>query len=127
MNDEILDTFREILDEMREYSNKGVPFIVEGKRDKDSLRKLGFNGPIIMISGSKLHEVAEKSRGQEVIVLTDFDEEGERLALTVLSYRVEGSKLTAYFRERLGKLRAHITPCVEGFAKMYFKVKEYRG
>jgi len=126
VNEDILEMFREILDEMKEYSNNGVPLIVEGKRDEASLRRIGFSGPIVTVSGARLHEIAEKSRGREVIVLTDFDEEGERLAETILSYRVENDKLTVYFRGKIRKLKAHVTPCVEGFAKLYFKAENTR-
>lgn len=118
-----LEMFKEILDEIKEYSERGVTLIVEGKKDRDSLRKIGFKGPIITISGVKVHEIVEKNRGREVIILTDFDKEGERLAATILSYMANASNLTIYFRERIRRLRTYITPCVEGFAKVYSKVE----
>lgn len=123
VNENILEIFREILDEMKEYSDKGVPLIVEGRKDEVSLRRMGFSGPIITVSGARLHEIAEESKGKDVIVLTDFDEEGEKLAETILSYRVENNKLTLYFRGKIRKLKAHITPCIEGFAKLYFRTE----
>ncbi|MEM1657825.1 MAG: hypothetical protein QXK94_02180 [Candidatus Jordarchaeales archaeon] len=118
-----LEMFKEILDEIKEYSERGVTLIVEGKKDRDSLRKIGFRGPIITISGVKIHEIVERNRGREVIILTDFDKEGERLAATILSYMIDASNLTTYFREKIRRLRTYITPCVEGFAKMYFKTE----
>lgn len=126
INDRILEEFKEILDEIKEYSDKGIPLIVEGKKDEISLRKIGCSGPIITVSGARLHEIAEESRGREVIVLTDFDEEGERIATAILSYRVEDDRLTVYFREKIKRLRAHITPCIEGFAKIYFRTENLR-
>ncbi|MHA1606920.1 MAG: toprim domain-containing protein [Candidatus Freyarchaeota archaeon] len=121
MNKEVLEEFKETLDELKEYSKMGIPIIVEGQKDEASLREIGITGPIITISGMKLLEIAEMLEKEEIIVLTDFDRRGDKMALTILSYRVGDSTLTKYFRSKIRKLKAHITPCVEGFAKTYLK------
>ena len=56
--------------------------IVEGKKDKDVLSKLGFSN-IITINGQPIFAVVEKAKSQNpesVSILTDFDKEGERQA-----------------------------------------------
>ncbi len=52
--------------------------IVEGKRDKESLEKLGFKN-IITISGKtneKLLQKLKERSAKKVLILTDFDSEG---------------------------------------------------
>lgn len=54
--------------------------VVEGKRDIAALKSLGFNN-IIGINGKPLSDVAGmvSEKGQEAVLLTDFDGEGRKL------------------------------------------------
>ncbi|MCI4369151.1 MAG: toprim domain-containing protein, partial [Thermoplasmata archaeon] len=57
--------------------------LVEGERDVRSLRRLGVRGTIMLVHhGNTISEVAEEvaRRGRRVIVMTDWDTEGGRLA-----------------------------------------------
>lgn len=58
-----------------------TPVIVEGKRDVINLKRLNFNN-IISLNGDSLYNLSEKisEKYNEVIILTDFDKEGNRLA-----------------------------------------------
>jgi len=58
---------------------KDAAIVVEGKRDKEPLTNLGFSD-IFTISGRTLNEVADdvSSKYRSVLVLTDYDGEGEK-------------------------------------------------
>ena len=61
-----------------------MPILIEGNKDEIAMKKLGVNGNFIQVSGSglKLFEVAEIAveSSSKVIILTDFDKEGVKLA-----------------------------------------------
>lgn len=85
--------------------------MVEGPRDVEALRNLGFKGRVevcsrVNVSDADLVESFVRE-GLPVVILTDFDEEGQRLN-RVLTRRLErrGVKLEAGLRRRLGKLMA---------------------
>jgi 5S rRNA maturation endonuclease (ribonuclease M5) len=77
--------FTHLIEELNKINRyyQGVPVIVEGKKDKTVLKKLGFTN-ILDISGSHLSNFAEKiveDGAKSVIILTDFDDEGLSKAL----------------------------------------------
>ena len=80
---ETLEQVEELLDELREYSSSGVPILVEGAYDERALRKLDVKEKIFRISsGSKtLLNFLESLAGfRQIIILTDFDRTGDKLA-----------------------------------------------
>ena len=80
---ETLEQVEELLDELRECSNDGVPILVEGTNDERALRKLDVKEKIFRISsGSKtLLNFLENLTGfEQIIILTDFDRAGDKLA-----------------------------------------------
>jgi len=70
--------FLELIKELKE-----CVVIVEGKRDENALRKWGIKH-IITISGKPLSRIVislfNSDIKKEVVILTDFDREGKRLA-----------------------------------------------
>jgi 5S rRNA maturation endonuclease (ribonuclease M5) len=85
--------------------------VVEGMRDVDALRRLGFRGRIevcsrVGVSDGDLIEGLAGSCGT-VVVLTDFDDEGKRLnrRLTRLLQR-RGVKTRSNLRRAVGRLMA---------------------
>lgn len=75
------DRLREVLQAVYE-ANKRIPVIVEGRRDADALRKIGFVGDIITLhSGKGIYEFCEGLAGKyhHVILLMDWDDKGEKL------------------------------------------------
>jgi len=65
-------------------------FIVEGKKDKYALEKLGLkNIFIINESGKsiyeKIEELEEKTNQRKICILTDFDKKGKKLYLLLKS------------------------------------------
>ena len=80
---ETLEQVEELLNELREYSSGGVPTLVEGVNDERALRKLDVNGQIFRISsGSKtlLNFLEGLTVFKQIIILTDFDRAGDKLA-----------------------------------------------
>lgn len=62
------------------------PILVEGKRDEDTLRALGFEGEIILLNqGKNLVELADEIalKYKEVILLLDWDRKGNMLTKKV--------------------------------------------
>jgi 5S rRNA maturation endonuclease (ribonuclease M5) len=77
------ERLRKLIDRLSYESQKGGVIVVEGIRDRDSLRKIGITGPILCLQSSRkntLGFVEELQGVSEVIVLTDFDREGTFLA-----------------------------------------------
>jgi 5S rRNA maturation endonuclease (ribonuclease M5) len=76
---------------LKEIKDKQV--IVEGKRDKEVLCLLGFTKIITINQG--LYETVEKIKDKHVIILTDFDSEGRKIAkklnifLQSLGYKID--------------------------------------
>jgi len=69
LEEELLKLLKEIKDDQ---------VIVEGKRDKEILCLLGFTKIITINQG--LYETVEKIKYKQVIILTDFDPEGRKIA-----------------------------------------------
>jgi 5S rRNA maturation endonuclease (ribonuclease M5) len=79
------DRLKEVLQAAEEV-NRTVPIIVEGRRDAVALRKIGFTGQIIALhSGSSIYEFCEdiSERYDRLILLMDWDEQGEKLFSTL--------------------------------------------
>ncbi|NOZ81763.1 MAG: toprim domain-containing protein [Candidatus Micrarchaeota archaeon] len=67
----------ELLDALQDIRKRTV--IVEGKRDKKALCSLGFSR-VYDISGKDIGTFSERFGSERVVVLTDFDREGEKIA-----------------------------------------------
>ena len=82
MEEEHIDSLFEIFEEIIRKANDGYTIIVEGREDESVLRKLGITGTIIRYSERGLKrtlEDLETNENSKVIILTDFDEEGEKI------------------------------------------------
>nr|MDO8134349.1 toprim domain-containing protein [Candidatus Njordarchaeum guaymaensis] len=82
-NDAKIERISDVLTELSDYSSEGIPILVEGMKDEQALKDLGVEGRIIKTrtQGKKIFELAEELASyRRVIVLTDFDQEGEELA-----------------------------------------------
>jgi 5S rRNA maturation endonuclease (ribonuclease M5) len=79
------DAFKEFLGrfvgELNDASKEGAAVLVEGKRDVRALRLLGYSGELFAVAD--LSKPGMRSRLMEhdrVLILTDLDSEGRRLA-----------------------------------------------
>jgi 5S rRNA maturation endonuclease (ribonuclease M5) len=78
------EKIQQILECLTEEAARGMPIIVEGKKDIETLKMLNIGGTIIAAkTGGKtlldtISEI-EKTRKKEVILLLDFDRRGKEL------------------------------------------------
>jgi 5S rRNA maturation endonuclease (ribonuclease M5) len=78
-----LERFQKIMDRVVYESDRGGTIVVEGLKDRESLRKLGVKGRILCLQSSRRNALGfaeELQEGEDVLVLTDFDREGVSLA-----------------------------------------------
>jgi 5S rRNA maturation endonuclease (ribonuclease M5) len=78
-----LDRFQKLIERVSYESANGGLVVVEGPKDRTSLRKLGVTGRILCLQNSGRNTVGfveELTDEKEVIVLTDFDRQGVYLA-----------------------------------------------
>ena len=91
--------------ELNVLAQEGAVVLVEGKRDRDALTELGYNGPIL--TKAALHSekgVAHLRRVKLAIILTDLDEEGRRLAARYAEFfALRGIETSLTQRRRLWK------------------------
>ena len=79
------DKLREVLERLY-HINEHVPIIVEGRRDVEALRLLGFAGDIFTLHGRRgFYEFAESvhEKCDSVVLMLDWDEKGEALQAQV--------------------------------------------
>lgn len=78
-----LERFQKLIERISFESQRGSVIVVEGLRDRESLRRLGVSGTILCLQNSRMNAIrfAEQLNDvQDVIVLTDFDRQGVFLA-----------------------------------------------
>lgn len=99
-----LELIEELLEELLCFSTEGNIILVEGKRDKNSLRELGIKGRIELVTHHPLTEVCEKiaATGKEVVILTDWDRRGTILEKKISEHLEHyGIKVEHQLRKRI--------------------------
>ena len=94
------EEFRNIIEKVK---NSSILIIVEGKKDKAALQKLGLSN-IIELNKKPLFQIVEEVSGSngECIVLTDLDKKGKELYGKLSSdLQKHGVKVNNKFREFL--------------------------
>jgi 2,5-diamino-6-(ribosylamino)-4(3H)-pyrimidinone 5'-phosphate reductase len=123
----------QILERLAEESAKGIPIIVEGKKDTDTLRTLGIEGSIITAKsgGKSLLDVvleAEKKAAPEIILLLDFDRRGKEWTKRLTQhFEKTGMKSNlTFWKELFGIVRREVKD-VEGLVAYMKTLKEKTG
>lgn len=78
----------ELLEALKADAAAGIPVLVEGKRDEKALKELGVVGKLVQSQKRSLDAIAEelaRSRPRRVIILTDPDREGGKIAARIAS------------------------------------------
>lgn len=99
-----LELIEELLEELICFSTEGNIILVEGKRDKNSLRKLGIKGKIELVTHHPLTEICEKiaACGKKVVILTDWDRRGIILEKKISEHLEHyGIKIERQLRKRI--------------------------
>jgi len=94
-----------LVKELNDLSNDGTAVLVEGKRDYNALRGLGYSGPLftiaIMTSSAATRQRIRK-KVKQMVILTDLDTEGQRLASKSIKFLAnEGIRPSLAQRKRL--------------------------
>ena len=102
------ETLEDLTRFLSEVSSVVDVIVVEGIRDVEALRELGYAGRVEVYSHAGLNEsdvALLLSGSREVLVLTDFDAEGGKLA-TRLSELLEsnGARVNREARRAFGKM-----------------------
>jgi 5S rRNA maturation endonuclease (ribonuclease M5) len=116
------ERIQQVLQSLIQESSKGIPIIVEGKKDVQTLKHLGVYGEIVTAKtgGKSLLDLLcqiEESGKKEVILLFDFDKRGKEWT-GIIKQRLEKSKTKpnlAYWNELLGLVSKEVKD-VEGLA-----------
>jgi len=104
------ETREELLRELADSLD--CPVIVEGRKDKEALERLGVRDVIQLNNGRPLYETIESLEGMTVAILTDMDETGKslrrRLLCAMSQYGITENRKP---REIFARMRVG---CVEG-------------
>ena len=126
-----LEKIQQLLERLAKQAAKGVPIVVEGKKDIQSLHKLGITGDIILAktSGKSFLDVLgeiERRERSEVILLFDFDRRGKEWTHR-MARRLEGMRIAPnliFWRMLLGLVGRDVKD-IEGLAA-YLETLENR-
>lgn len=124
---ERLAEIEKIIGEISDRSLCGAVILVEGKRDVESLFRLGITGEIIMTSQKQVLHIADHlaQSGREVIILTDWDERGEEVARLITTYmESNGVRPDNKLRENLGQLIRRDIKDVENLFRFVEKLQQ---
>jgi len=130
-----LDRLTKLVQHLTGQSRRGTPIIVEGRRDEGSLRELGIEGPILCLKaqGKSFFEFLDViCSNRKVIVLTDFDIEGKKLAkMLVKELSKRRIKADDYIWKQVGALVRQdihtvqeLGSCIEGMERRVRTSKE---
>ena len=94
--DKEIEAFLE-LKNLVEKMNFEIPcIIVEGRKDKEAMEKIGYKGKVFYAN-------AFKKAKSKIVILTDFDEEGKEIAKRITKTLGE-KNVDKYFREEFGRI-----------------------
>ena len=99
---EVIEEFYNIIEKIK---NSNTLIIVEGKKDKIALQKLGINN-VMELSKKPLYQIAEEisNSNDECVILTDLDKKGKEIYGKLNSnLQRNGVKINNKFREFLFK------------------------
>ncbi len=125
-----LESIISVLEHLSQEVNRGVPIIVEGRKDLQALYKLNIRGSVICIknSGKILPDLLDAVQSKSIIVLVDFDDEGITLVKMISTYLEKmGVKVNLTFWRRIKALLKRHVKDVEGLPSYLEKLKKRVG
>ncbi len=115
-----------LLQRLAAKGEKGIPIIVEGKKDLLALRKLGINGKVLCVKNSceSFVDFLDRVESEEVVLLVDFDKGGASIAKNIVPYlEGRGVKVNSVFWRGIRSLVRRDIKDVEGFPSYLEKLK----
>ena len=126
-----LDRFERLIHQVSFESEKGGVIIVEGQRDRDSLRQLGIMGTILCLQSSRANTITfveEMEDASRAIVLTDFDRQGvflaKQLSRILMSQKIQANLVL--WRD-LRRLTRSDVRSIEELPKFYERLQSESG
>ena len=122
-----LERLQKLIQRVSYESERGKIIVVEGQKDRDSLRKMGIKGTILCLQSSRKNTLGfaeELDNDKGIIVLTDFDREGVSLAKR-LGRALNSQKIHAnlvLWRELRGLTRSDVRS-IEELPKFYYRLQ----
>jgi 5S rRNA maturation endonuclease (ribonuclease M5) len=114
------ENFMKALKELIERAKDGAIVLVEGRRDVEALKDLGVEGKILPVSSVSRAKLVESVEG-DVIILTDWDEKGEKLKREIFEVLLSNGVIAdTSIRKRI--FSAVNVNEVEDLAKLYFRL-----
>ncbi|MBN1159820.1 MAG: toprim domain-containing protein [Candidatus Diapherotrites archaeon] len=99
------EKFEKIMERIIEDLDNGAIIIVEGKKDRISLEKLGLKNIIEINKGDNLVEFADNLTAKKIIILTDFDRRGALLKKRLKELlETTGRRVNTKYRKDLNKV-----------------------
>ncbi len=131
-SEEVLEEFLDLWEKLRaDAEQAGAVVVVEGERDRRSLRRLGLEGTIVLVHrGETLSATVHRlvGLGRRVIVLTDWDNEGGQLARRLREFlEAEAMPLDLDYRRRLARVLRGELAHVEGLHGWARRLAERQG
>ncbi|MCS7143667.1 MAG: hypothetical protein NZ879_01450 [Archaeoglobaceae archaeon] len=113
-----------MIEELKEKSRDGWVIVVEGIKDRNALRMLGIEGEIVIFSG--FLSTAERLKGKNVVILTDFDERGIKIEKGLMKVLTGYGKADVSIKKRIFHyLKKDVTKVEEIYT--YFRREGYGG
>jgi 5S rRNA maturation endonuclease (ribonuclease M5) len=122
-----IEALEEQINNLIDNSVNGAVIVVEGRRDERALRALGIKGPVIIASWRPALELAEElaRNYRDIIVLTDWDNKGEEIALIMEQHlRCTSANTNLEIRTRLKKLVKKEIKDVESLSLYMERIRE---
>ncbi|RLE93826.1 MAG: hypothetical protein DRN04_05605 [Thermoprotei archaeon] len=113
---------------LKDMELDSIVVLVEGAHDCIFLRRAGFNGVVIEVSRKPIIDLAyrlmEKYRNHTIVILTDFDEQGEKKAKRLSGILSElGLKINHRYRKEVRKIARELgVKTIEGLARLYSRL-----
>ncbi|UCH31150.1 MAG: toprim domain-containing protein [Candidatus Bathyarchaeota archaeon] len=129
---EKIERIEELFERLAFHSTKGIPIIVEGPNDIDTLRKLALSGVIIAAKTRKsflaLVTEIERLDLEEVILLMDFDRRGKEWTKRLVQYLEQTNiKPNTYFWQELHKMIGRNVKDIESILPYLLTLKKKIG
>ena len=100
--DEFGEFLRGFVTDLNNLSEDGWSILVEGPRDAQALRRLGYVGNVVTVSRVVRKRNAAFGNDREIVILTDLDREGAVLAARYIKrLSHDGFKTSLAERQRL--------------------------
>ena len=112
---------QDLVKELNDLAGDGSAVLVEGKRDAKALTRLGYSGPLFtvaLLTSSAAARERLRESVRQMIILTDLDVEGRRLASRYVKFLTqEGVKPSLAQRKRLSEASRGVFLHIENLAR----------